>query len=68
MLIDRGFTDRLLVSQDVCAKIDLRHDGGNGYDHGIAHWISYAARVRSYGPGGSQNTTRLSTTAKRCRS
>jgi phosphotriesterase-related protein len=32
-LIRRGFTRQLLLSQDVCAKIDLHRHGGNGYDH-----------------------------------
>jgi phosphotriesterase-related protein len=32
-LLERGFIDQLLLSQDVCAKIDLHRHGGNGYDH-----------------------------------
>ena len=32
-LVERGHTSQLLVSQDVCAKIDLHRHGGNGYDH-----------------------------------
>jgi phosphotriesterase-related protein len=32
-LVERGHTAQLLVSQDVCAKIDLHRHGGNGYDH-----------------------------------
>lgn len=32
-LVRRGFGGQLLLSQDVCAKIDLHRHGGNGYDH-----------------------------------
>jgi phosphotriesterase-related protein len=32
-LIDRGYIGQLLVSQDVCFKMDLREYGGYGYDH-----------------------------------
>jgi phosphotriesterase-related protein len=32
-LIKRGYTRQLLVSQDVCFKMDLRNYGGYGYDH-----------------------------------
>lgn len=32
-LIDDGFVDKLLVSQDVCFKICLKKYGGQGYDH-----------------------------------
>jgi phosphotriesterase-related protein len=32
-LVDRGHGGQLLMSQDVCAKIDLHLHGGNGYDH-----------------------------------
>lgn len=32
-LVRRGFAGQLLLSQDVCAKIDLHRHGGNGYDH-----------------------------------
>jgi phosphotriesterase-related protein len=32
-LVARGFAGQLLLSQDVCAKIDLHRHGGNGYDH-----------------------------------
>lgn len=32
-LIDYGYIDQLLVSQDVCMKMDLRRHGGNGYVH-----------------------------------
>ena len=32
-LIDKGFIDSILLAQDVCSKIYLRHYGGYGYDH-----------------------------------
>ncbi|MDE0106662.1 MAG: hypothetical protein OXN96_02580 [Bryobacterales bacterium] len=32
-MIDAGFADQLLLSQDVCMKMDLRKYGGFGYDH-----------------------------------
>jgi phosphotriesterase-related protein len=32
-LLKAGFEDQVLLSQDVCLKIDLRKYGGNGYDH-----------------------------------
>ena len=32
-LIDDGFVDKLLVSQDICFKIGLKKYGGQGYDH-----------------------------------
>lgn len=32
-MINAGFVDQLLLSQDVCMKMDLRKYGGFGYDH-----------------------------------
>jgi phosphotriesterase-related protein len=32
-LVQRGYVDQILVSQDVCFKMDLRAFGGFGYDH-----------------------------------
>lgn len=32
-LIEEGLTERLLISHDVCMKMDLRRYGGNGYGH-----------------------------------
>ena len=32
-MIDAGFVSQLLLSQDVCMKMDLREYGGFGYDH-----------------------------------
>ncbi len=35
-LLDRGYADRLLLSQDVCYKIQMPQYGGNGYCHVLA--------------------------------
>ncbi len=32
-LLDQGYEKQMLLSQDVCTKMQLRHYGGNGYDH-----------------------------------
>jgi phosphotriesterase-related protein len=32
-LVEKGFIDQLLVSQDVCSKMYLKTYGGPGYDH-----------------------------------
>ena len=32
-LAQEGFADRIVISQDVCMKMDLRKYGGNGYGH-----------------------------------
>jgi phosphotriesterase-related protein len=32
-LLDRGYEDRLLISQDVCMKLQLQSYGGYGFDH-----------------------------------
>ncbi|MBX9695463.1 MAG: phosphotriesterase-related protein [Cyanobacteria bacterium] len=32
-LLDAGYENQLLLSQDVCTKMQLRRYGGNGYDH-----------------------------------
>ena len=32
-LLDAGFERQMLLSQDLCTKIQLRHYGGMGYDH-----------------------------------
>lgn len=32
-LIDRGYLDQILISQDICGKRRLRCYGGHGYDH-----------------------------------
>lgn len=32
-LLDQGYEKQMLLSQDVCTKMQLRHFGGCGYDH-----------------------------------
>ena len=32
-LVDRGYSDRVLISQDICTKSRLVHYGGHGYGH-----------------------------------
>ena len=32
-LLHEGWTEKLLISQDVCTRIQLRRNGGRGYDH-----------------------------------
>ena len=44
-LLDAGLEDRLLISQDVCTKVQLRRFGGTGYDH-IERTIVPALRAR----------------------
>lgn len=36
-LVDRGYVDRLLLSQDICMRHALRHYGGYGYAHLARH-------------------------------
>jgi phosphotriesterase-related protein len=45
-LVERGHAAQLLVSQDVCAKIDLHRHGGNGYDHFL---VRIVPRLRAAG-------------------
>jgi phosphotriesterase-related protein len=49
-LLRHGFAERLLLSQDVCAKIDLHRHGGNGYDH-VLRRIVPALREAGVGDG-----------------
>jgi phosphotriesterase-related protein len=38
-LLDRGYGDRLLLSQDVCYKMQLTRYGGSGYGHVLANIV-----------------------------
>jgi len=40
-LIDDGFKEQLLISQDVCFKIQLKAFGGPGYDHIVRHVLPF---------------------------
>ena len=43
-LIDAGFGDRVLLSQDICTKHRLATYGGHGYDHLLANVRPWMAR------------------------
>jgi phosphotriesterase-related protein len=45
-LLERGHARQLLLSQDICAKIDLHRYGGNGYDHVLSRVVP---RLRAAG-------------------
>lgn len=38
-LMDKGYVDRLLLSQDICYKVNLHKFGGNGYDHILSNIV-----------------------------
>ena len=40
-LIRRGHADQLLLSQDVCTKVQLKAFGGNGYDYILREVVPY---------------------------
>ena len=61
-LIDRGYNDRLLFSQDVCTKGQLKHYGGNGYSNILEHFVPY---LHSIGVTHSQTDRILIENAKR---
>lgn len=44
-LLDSGFRDQLLVSQDVCMKIDLEAYGGVGYAHFLRELVPILERA-----------------------
>jgi phosphotriesterase-related protein len=45
-LLDKGYIDRLLLSQDICYKIQLEKYGGKGYSHILS---SIVPRLRELG-------------------
>jgi phosphotriesterase-related protein len=47
-LIEAGFGDRLLLSQDVFIKMMLSHYGGFGYAYVLRHFVP---RLRRHGVG-----------------
>jgi phosphotriesterase-related protein len=47
ILIDAGFLDRILISQDVCFKHRLHKYGGNGYDHILRNTVPWM-RMRGF--------------------
>jgi phosphotriesterase-related protein len=40
-LLHEGWAERLLISQDVCTRIQLRRNGGRGYDHILRAIVPY---------------------------
>lgn len=40
-LLDRGYADRILLSQDVCTKVQLKRYGGNGYDYVLTQVVPW---------------------------
>lgn len=61
-VLDAGFEDQLVVSQDVCMKMDLRAYGGNGYDHIL---VSALQMLLNAGVTGEQIEKLLTTTPQR---
>lgn len=55
-LIDLGFLDRILLSQDVFIKMMLTHYGGFGYAYVVTH---FSERLRRHGVTNDQITTML---------
>ena len=55
-LIDLGFLDRILLSQDVFIKMMLTHYGGFGYAYVVTH---FAERLKRHGVSEQQITTML---------
>ena len=49
-LLGRGFGDRVVLSQDVCTKLQLRRYGGYGYDHLLSTVVPLLER-RGVGEG-----------------
>lgn len=40
-LLDRGFASQLLIGQDICMKVRLKHYGGEGYGHLLERTVPY---------------------------
>ncbi|TMJ38918.1 MAG: phosphotriesterase-related protein, partial [Alphaproteobacteria bacterium] len=55
-LIDLGFLDRILLSQDVFIKMMLTHYGGFGYAYVVTH---FARRLKRHGVSDQQIATML---------
>jgi phosphotriesterase-related protein len=61
-LIDLGYLEKLLLSQDVFLKMMLTRYGGFGYAYVVTH---FAARLRRHGVGDAQIHTMLSDNPRR---
>ena len=44
-LVDAGYADRILVSQDIDNKFLLHHFGGHGYDHILVNIVPMMLRA-----------------------
>lgn len=55
-LVEAGFTDRLLVSHDVCFKVELVKYGGFGYGHILR---TFTKNLMDYGLGSAEITQLL---------
>ena len=44
-LIDAGYVDRILLSQDVCTKVQLKAYGGTGYSFILDTFLPHLTRV-----------------------
>ncbi len=44
-LIEAGYTDRVLISQDTCSKIQLKHFGGTGYSFILETFLPHLRRL-----------------------
>ncbi|MQA30927.1 MAG: phosphotriesterase [Luteitalea sp.] len=44
-LIKAGYNDRILLSQDVCTKVQLKSFGGSGYSFVVEQFIPYLKRL-----------------------
>ena len=44
-LIENGFADQLLLSQDICTKTQLKAYGGNGYDYILSDVVPYLKKM-----------------------
>ena len=44
-LINAGFANQILLSQDVCTKTQLKAYGGNGYDYVLEEVVPYLKQI-----------------------
>jgi phosphotriesterase-related protein len=44
-MIKAGYTDRILLSQDVCTKLQLKSYGGSGYSYIVEYFLPYLKRL-----------------------
>ena len=44
-MIKAGYTEKILLSQDVCTKLQLKHYGGSGYSYIVEYFLPYLKRL-----------------------